>query len=94
MARENRTRFAILGMLMSGPKSGYDLKQDFEQRISPFWSESLGQIYPALHRMDEEPNPGALPDLEAFEVEGMEGRGPGAGVDLGLDAVDAEVGQL
>ena len=54
MPRVNRTRFAILGMLMSGPKSGYDLKQDFEQQISHFWSESLGQIYPALHRLHDE----------------------------------------
>ena len=54
MPRVNRTRFAILGMLMSGPKSGYDLKQDFEQQIRHFWSESLGQIYPALHRLHDE----------------------------------------
>jgi DNA-binding PadR family transcriptional regulator len=54
MPRVNRTRFAILGMLMSGPKSGYDLKRDFEEQISHFWSESLGQIYPALHRLHEE----------------------------------------
>jgi len=54
MPRVNRTRFAILGMLMSGPRSGYDLKQDFEEQISHFWNESLGQIYPALHRLHDE----------------------------------------
>ena len=54
MARINRTRFAILGMLMSGPRSGYDLKKDFEEQISHFWSESLGQIYPALQRLHDE----------------------------------------
>lgn len=54
MARQNRTRFAILGMLISGPKSGYDLKKDFEEQISSFWSESLGQIYPALKQMHDE----------------------------------------
>ncbi|MEM7473531.1 MAG: PadR family transcriptional regulator [Planctomycetota bacterium] len=54
MARENRTRFAILGMLMSGPKSGYDLKKDFEEQISHFWTESLGQIYPALKKLEKE----------------------------------------
>ena len=54
MPRINRTRFAILGMLMSGPRSGYDLKKDFEEQISNFWSESLGQIYPALSRLKEE----------------------------------------
>ncbi len=54
MARENRTRYAVLGMLMSGPKSGYDLKREFEERIGHFWSESLGQIYPTLHRLHDE----------------------------------------
>ena len=54
MARVNRTRFAILGMLISGPRSGYDLKKDFEEQISSFWNESLGQIYPALKRLHEE----------------------------------------
>jgi len=54
MPRVNRTRFAVLGMLMSGPRSGYDLKKDFEEQISNFWSESLGQIYPTLYRLKEE----------------------------------------
>lgn len=54
MARQNRTRFAILGMLISGPKSGYDLKKDFEEQISSFWSESLGQIYPTLKKLHSE----------------------------------------
>ena len=51
MSRINRTQFAILGMLSLGEKSGYDLKRDFEQRVQHFWSESLGQIYPTLHRL-------------------------------------------
>jgi len=54
MPRVNRTRFAILGMLTSGPRSGYDLKKDFEEQISHFWNESIGQIYPALARLKEE----------------------------------------
>ncbi|MFG0258507.1 MAG: PadR family transcriptional regulator [Phycisphaerales bacterium JB043] len=54
MPRLNRTRFAILGMLTSGPKSGYDLKREFEERISHFWNESLGQIYPALHKLHKD----------------------------------------
>ena len=54
MPRVSRTRYAILGMLLSGPRSGYDLKKDFEEQISHFWSESMGQIYPALHRLHQE----------------------------------------
>ena len=49
--RQRRTEFAILGMLMQGPMSGYDLKLQFEERIANFWSESAGQIYPALKRL-------------------------------------------
>lgn len=41
-------------MLMDGPRSGYDLKGDFEEQIGHFWSESLGQIYPTLHRLRDE----------------------------------------
>jgi DNA-binding PadR family transcriptional regulator len=41
-------------MLMSNPRSGYDLKKDFEEQIGNFWSESLGQIYPALKTLNEE----------------------------------------
>ncbi len=54
MPKVNRTRFAVLGMLLSGPKSGYDVKQEFEERLGHFWSESLGQIYPALHRLHDD----------------------------------------
>ncbi|MBT8486289.1 MAG: PadR family transcriptional regulator [Phycisphaerales bacterium] len=54
MPRVNRTRFAVLGMLVAGPRSGYDLKQAFDEQIRHFWSESLGQIYPTLHRLRDE----------------------------------------
>jgi len=48
MARENTTRFAILGMLSLQPMSGYDIKQHAENTIAHFWNESYGQIYPVL----------------------------------------------
>ncbi len=54
MQKGNRTQFAVLGMLMAGPRSGYDLKRQFEEQIGHFWSESLGQIYPTLARLKEE----------------------------------------
>lgn len=54
MARPNRTRFAVLGMLAMGERSGYDLKKDFEHRMSHFWAESVGQIYPSLKRLHSE----------------------------------------
>ncbi len=51
MARVNRTRFAVLGMLSIGERSGYDLKKEFENRMSHFWAESAGQIYPTLKKL-------------------------------------------
>ena len=54
MARTSRTRFAVLGSLTLGDRSGYDLKKEIERRMSPFWAESVGQIYPTLKRLEAE----------------------------------------
>src|SRR5688572_19811352 len=54
MARTNRTRYVILGLLSGGPRSGYDIKRVIEETISHFWSESYGQIYPTLQTLMEE----------------------------------------
>lgn len=51
MSRENKTRFALLGMLTLGPMSGYDLKKVFDASLRHFWAESYGQIYPILKRL-------------------------------------------
>lgn len=48
MKKENKSRFAILGILSLGPMSGYDIKKTIEKSISNFWNESYGQIYPML----------------------------------------------
>lgn len=46
------TAEALLGMLSIGPMSGYDLKQRIELSIGNFWTESYGQIYPALRKLE------------------------------------------
>lgn len=51
MTRVNPTEFAILGLLANGPRSGYDIKKEVEERLSHFWSESFGHIYPMLRRL-------------------------------------------
>ena len=52
MARsQNKSRYAILGILLLGPRSGYDIKKFFERTIGNFWNESYGQIYPILRRL-------------------------------------------
>lgn len=47
----NPTEFAILGLLAESPRSGYDIKKEVEGRLSHFWAESYGQIYPMLRRL-------------------------------------------
>lgn len=63
----NATEFAILGLLAEGPLSGYDIKKEVEERLSHFWSQSYGHIYPMLRRLDER-------GLVAMSVERQEGR--------------------
>ena len=47
------TAEALLGMLGTGPMSGSDLKQKIRMSIGNFWTESYGQIYPALRRLED-----------------------------------------
>jgi DNA-binding PadR family transcriptional regulator len=50
-AKETTTVESLLGVLSIRPMSGYDIRQFMERSTSNFWSESFGQIYPALKRM-------------------------------------------
>jgi ABC-type antimicrobial peptide transport system permease subunit len=52
MAKENKARFVILGLLAHEPMSGYDIKKRIEYSISNFYDISYGQIYPELARME------------------------------------------
>jgi DNA-binding PadR family transcriptional regulator len=46
------TAYCVLGLLGSGPMSGYDLKQLADQSISHFyWSPARSQIYSELRRL-------------------------------------------
>ncbi len=49
----NNTAVVILGLLASGPKSGYDIKGIVDRSTRFFWRASYGQIYPELRRLDE-----------------------------------------
>jgi len=52
--RENRTRFVVLGMLTTGPLTGYALRQRIEGSVGHFWQESYGQLYPTLRQLTAE----------------------------------------
>jgi PadR family transcriptional regulator, regulatory protein AphA len=53
-SREKASRYAILGMLNFGNKSGYDIKKAIAASTANFWRESDGNIYPALKKLVEE----------------------------------------
>ncbi|MFC4810120.1 PadR family transcriptional regulator [Paenibacillus sp. GCM10023250] len=44
----------ILGILNSGPHSGYEIKRYLEERFSFFFDASFGTIYPTLRKMETE----------------------------------------
>lgn len=48
------TADALLGVLSMAPMSGYTIRSVIAQSIGNFWSESFGQIYPALKRLTAE----------------------------------------
>lgn len=54
MAKKNKTRFALLGMLSFSPMSGYDIKKYISHSIGYFWNENYGPIYTILKRLHEE----------------------------------------
>ena len=54
MSKENKSKYAILGVLSYGPMSGYAIKKFIQQSISNFWNESYGQIYPILKQLTAE----------------------------------------
>jgi PadR family transcriptional regulator AphA len=43
-----QTEYVILGLLAEHPLSGYQIKKLVDIRFKFFWSESFGQIFPAL----------------------------------------------
>lgn len=48
LMKNNRTIFTVLGMLAVKNFSGYEIAKRIKTTINYFWSESEGQIYPAL----------------------------------------------
>jgi len=54
MPRENKTKYAVLGLLAYAPLSGYDIRRIYERSLGNFWSESYGHIYPILKRLEDE----------------------------------------
>ncbi|MGY1744050.1 PadR family transcriptional regulator [Blastococcus sp. SYSU D00695] len=54
MARTGQTQAAVLGALSVMPMTGYALRTEIRETLGHFWSESFGQIYPALAELARE----------------------------------------
>ena len=55
MAKSNKSRFAILGMLGLFPSSsGYDIKKLMEGSTQHFWKETFSSIYPILQELERD----------------------------------------
>lgn len=52
MSRQPTTELAVLGALSVHPMSGYAVRAAITQTLGHFWSESFGQIYPVLARLE------------------------------------------
>jgi DNA-binding PadR family transcriptional regulator len=48
MTRSSQTHLAVLGALSVEPMTGYAVRAAITTTLGHFWSESFGQIYPAL----------------------------------------------
>jgi DNA-binding PadR family transcriptional regulator len=47
-------RLALLSMLASGPKHGYELMKELETKSGGIYKASAGAIYPALQQLEDE----------------------------------------
>ena len=77
MAKENKSRYAVLGMLSLGPMSGYDIKKVIEDRFLcnrkrvPRRSLRVGDVLHIYHVRAHTPFPqGQRPDLYLVTSEG------------------------
>jgi DNA-binding PadR family transcriptional regulator len=75
MAKANTSRYAVLGMLSWGPKSGYDIRKELQDTVAHFWSESFGQIYPVLRQLvkaglaaEVDPGPDGRADRKVYRL--------------------------
>lgn len=48
------TKHVILGLLSIEPMTGYELAQNIKISVDSLWAATHSQIYPALHRLEEE----------------------------------------
>ncbi|GKT04052.1 PadR family transcriptional regulator [Furfurilactobacillus entadae] len=47
-----KSRHIVLGILKSGPQTGYDITQMFQTSFTFFFDSSAGMVYPALRKLE------------------------------------------
>lgn len=47
-------KYAILGLIIRNPISGYDIMKEFNEELVNFWSAKHSQIYPELKKLVDE----------------------------------------
>jgi DNA-binding PadR family transcriptional regulator len=52
--KQNKSRYAILGVLNIAPATGYDIKKYYDTVISGIWNENYGAIYPTLKALEKD----------------------------------------
>ncbi|MEU7852348.1 PadR family transcriptional regulator [Nonomuraea sp. NPDC049141] len=52
--RRGDVRAALLSLLSEGPKNGYQMIQDIEERSRGVWRPSPGSVYPSLQQLEDE----------------------------------------
>src|SRR5580700_2992390 len=55
MAKANKSRYAVLGILAGAPgSSGYDIRSIMKGSTGYFWQETFSSIYPVLDVLEKE----------------------------------------
>ena len=54
MPSENKTRYAVLGLLNMAPMTGYQMRKVYESSLGHFWSESYSHLYAILKVLEAE----------------------------------------
>ncbi|MCC3374896.1 PadR family transcriptional regulator [Cohnella sp. REN36] len=49
-----QAKYVALALLRSQPRSGYEIKKEFEGNIAYFFEGSYGSVYPALAKLEKE----------------------------------------
>ncbi len=47
-------RESLLALLASGPRHGYQLRSEFEERTAGIWPLNIGQVYSTLERLERD----------------------------------------